>query len=165
MDCLLEQMFKRNWKEDLEESYDKGLIDVSELLVSPEARSKVYTAIKNGTYQIMPPREQKIPKDNGDFRIVYICSDIDRVVLRVVNNLLFETCPEFIHKTCKSYQKGLSTQKTVKEVVRNIQSMNTKTIGIKVDLSKYFDSVPIRLLIRFLTELKINSASQKLLIC
>jgi hypothetical protein len=144
MDYLLEQMFKRDWKEDLEKSYDKDLIDVSELLVSPENRSKVYTAIKNGTYQIMPPREQKIPKDNGEFRIVYICSDIDRVVLRIVNNLLFELCPEMIHKSCKSYQKGLSTQKTVKEVVRNISNTRAKTIGLKVDLSKYFDTVPIR---------------------
>lgn len=144
MDFLLEQMFKRNWQNDLEKSHDKGLIDVAEKLVDPNARSQVYCAIKDGTYQIMPPREQLIPKDNGDFRTVYICSDIDRVVLTIINNLLFELCPEMIHKNCKSYQKGLSTQKTVKEVVRNIQNMKSNTIGLKVDLTKYFDSVPIR---------------------
>lgn len=144
MDFLLEQMFKRDWKSDLEKSHDKGLIDVAEKLVEPNARSQVYCAIKDGTYQIMPPREQLIPKDNGDFRTVYICSDIDRVVLTIINNLLFELCPEMIHKNCKSYQKGLSTQKTVKEVVRNIQNMKSNTIGLKVDLTKYFDSVPIR---------------------
>lgn len=144
MDFLLEQMFKRDWKSDLEKSHDKGIIDVAEKLVDPNARSQVYCAIKDGTYQIMPPREQLIPKDNGDFRTVYICSDIDRVVLTIINNLLFELCPEMIHKNCKSYQKGLSTQKTVKEVVRNIQNMKSNIIGLKVDLTKYFDSVPIR---------------------
>lgn len=144
MDFLLEQMFKRDWKSDLEKSHDKGIVDVAEKLVDPNARSQVYCAIKDGSYQIMPPREQLIPKDNGDFRTVYICSDIDRVVLTIINNLLFELCPEMIHKNCKSYQKGLSTQKTVKEVVRNIQSMKSNTIGLKVDLTKYFDSVPIR---------------------
>ena len=144
MDFLLEQMFKRDWKSDLEKSHDKGIIDVAEKLVDPNARAKVYCAIKDGTYQIMPPREQLIPKDNGDFRTVYICSDIDRVVLTIINNLLFELYPEMIHKNCKSYQKGLSTQKTVKEVVRNIQNMKSNTIGLKVDLTKYFDSVPIR---------------------
>lgn len=144
MDFLLEQMFKRDWKSDLEKSHDKGLIDVAEKLVDPNARSQVYCAIKDGIYQIMPPREQLIPKDNGDFRTVYICSDIDRVVLTIINNLLFELCPEMIHKNCKSYQKGLSTQKTVKEVVRNIHNMKSNTIGLKVDLTKYFDSVPIR---------------------
>lgn len=144
MDFLLEQMFKRDWKSDLEKSHDKGLIDVAEKLVDPNARSQVYCAIKDGTYQIIPPREQLIPKDNGDFRTVYICSDIDRVVLTIINNLLFELCPEMIHKNCKSYQKGLSTQKTVKEVVKNIQNMKSNTIGLKVDLTKYFDSVPIR---------------------
>ena len=144
MDFLLEQMFKRDWKSDLEKSHDKGIIDVAEKLVDPNARSQVYCAIKEGTYQIMPPREQLIPKDNGDFRTVYICSNIDRVVLTIINNLLFELCPEMIHKNCKSYQKGLSTQKTVKEVIRNIQNMKSNTIGLKVDLTKYFDSVPIR---------------------
>lgn len=144
MDFLLEQMFKRDWKYDLEKSHDKGIVDVAEKLVDPNARSQVYCAIKDGTYQIMPPREQLIPKDNGDFRTVYICSDIDRVVLTIINNLLFELCPEMIHRNCKSYQKGLSTQKTVKEVVRNIQNMKSNTIGLKVDLTKYFDSVPIR---------------------
>lgn len=144
MDFLLEQMFKRDWKSDLEKSHDKGIIDVAEKLVDPNARSQAYCAIKDGTYQIMPPREQLIPKDNGDFRTVYICSDIDRVVLTIINNLLFELCPEMIHKSCKSYQKGLSTQKTVKEVVRNIQNMKSNTIGLKVDLTKYFDSVSIR---------------------
>ena len=144
MDRLLELMFERNWKDDLERSWDKGLIDVAEALVSPKPRTELYTAIENGTYQIMPPRECKIPKDNGDYRIVYICSDIDRVLLRVINNLLLELCHDFIHKSCKSYQKGLSTQKTVKEVVRNINSTSSREIGLKVDLSKYFDSVPIR---------------------
>ena len=144
MDKLLELMFERNWKEDLERSWDKDLIDVAEALVSPDARAELYTAIKNGTYQVMPPRECKIPKDNGDYRIVYICSDIDRVLLRVINNLLLELCHDFIHKSCKSYQKGLSTQKTVKDVVRNINNISSRKIGLKVDLSKYFDSVPIR---------------------
>lgn len=157
MDFLLEQMFKRDWKSDLEKSHDKGIIDVAEKLVDPNARSQVYCAIKDGTYQIMPPREQLIPKDNGDFRTVYICSDIDRVVLTIINNLLFELCPEMIHKNCKSYQKGLSTQKTVKEVVRNIQNMKSNTIGLKVDLTKYFDSVPIR----FIDEI-FNKVEEKL---
>lgn len=157
MDFLLEQMFKRDWKSDLEKSHDKGIIDVAEKLVDPNARAKVYCAIKEGTYQIMPPREQLIPKDNGDFRTVYICSDIDRVVLTIVNNLLFELYPEMIHKNCKSYQKGLSTQKTVKEVVRNIQNMKSNTIGLKVDLTKYFDSVPIR----FIDEI-FNKVEEKL---
>lgn len=157
MDLLLKQMFSRDWKQDLEKSHDKGIIDVAEKLVDPNARSQVYCAIKDGTYQIMPPREQLIPKDNGDFRTVYICSDIDRVVLTIINNLLFELCPEMIHKNCKSYQKGLSTQKTVKEVVRNIQNMKSNTIGLKVDLTKYFDSVPIN----FIDEI-FNKVEEKL---
>lgn len=163
MDFLLEQMFKRDWKSDLEKSHDKGLIDVAEKLVDPNARSQVYCAIKDGTYQIMPPREQLIPKDNGDFRTVYICSDVDRVVLTIINNLLFELCPEMIHKNCKSYQKGLSTQKTVKEVVRNIQNMKSNTIGLKVDLTKYFDSVPIRFIDEMFDEVEEKLGKSKVI--
>ena len=163
MDILLEKMFQRDWKLDLEKSHDKGLIDISEYLVSPEARAKVYSAIKDGTYQIMPPREQLIPKDNGDFRTVYICSDIDRVVLRVINNLLFELCPNMIHKSCKSYQKGLSTQKTVKGVLEHISKVKSNTVGIKVDLTKYFDSVPIGFIDKAFDEVEKNLGKSKVI--
>jgi hypothetical protein len=52
--------------------------------------------------------------------------------------------PEFIHKTCKSYQRNLGCGKVVQEVSRQVVNTRTKEVGIKADLTKYFDRVPLR---------------------
>lgn len=144
MSFFLERFALDDWQEDLEDSFDKGIIDDSQALVDPKNIAKLITAIKKGQYQFMPPREQKIPKKGGGERTVYICNDIDRIVLRRYNNLLFKYCGDMIHPRCKSYQKGLSTHTVVKEVVEYMATVKGETKGFKADLQKYFDSVQIK---------------------
>ena len=106
-------------------------------------------AILEDNYEIAPPHQALIPKDNGEFRTVYINENIDRIFLSIVNDLLFELCSDMIHPACKSYQKGIGCGKVVQEITKNIkwqkeyENLESKTFGIKADLSKYFDSVPI----------------------
>ena len=38
------------------------------------------------------------------FRTVYVNEPMDRVVLGIANDLLFELMPEMLHSSCKSYQ-------------------------------------------------------------
>lgn len=114
-------------------------------LAKPEVRAAIYQAMKEGRYQISPPHTAQIPKDNpGEFRTVYVNEPIDRIVLSIANDLLFELCPDMIHPRCKSYQKGIGCGKVVQEVSRKICETKGVIIGWKSDLSKYFDSVPIR---------------------
>lgn len=114
-------------------------------LAKPEVRAVIYRAMKDGEYNISPPHTAKIPKDTpGEFRTVYVNEPIDRIVLSIANDLLFELCPEMIHPRCKSYQKGIGCGRVVQEVSRRICSTEGEVIGWKSDLSKYFDSVPIR---------------------
>ena len=114
-------------------------------MCSPDMRLALYEAIRTGNYEIAPPHEAKIPKDNGDFRIVYVNEPVDRIVLSIINNMLFDFCPEMIHKQCTSYQRGIGTGKVVQEVTRRISGEHGhKEIGWKADLSKYFDSVPLK---------------------
>ena len=54
----------------------------------------LYKAIKNDNYEIAPPHQAAIPKDNGDMRIVYVNENVDRIFLSIVNNLFFEMFPE-----------------------------------------------------------------------
>jgi hypothetical protein len=61
-----------------------------------------------------------------------------------VNNLFFEIFPEFIHPACKSYTKGIGCGKIVQEVSRQVISTKGNEVGLKADLTKYFDRVPIR---------------------
>ena len=67
----------------------------------------MYRRIRDGKYKIMPPHTALIPKDNGEFRTVYINEPADRILLSIANDLLFEIMPEMVHPNCKSYQKGL----------------------------------------------------------
>lgn len=114
-------------------------------LAKPEVRAVIYQAMKAGEYQISPPHTAKIPKDTpGEFRTVYVNEPIDRIVLSIANDLLFELCPDMIHPRCKSYQKGIGCGRVVQEVSRRICATKGEVIGWKSDLSKYFDSVPIR---------------------
>ena len=147
-DKLLNKMFTEHWR--WEQAIDVGVgknISKAELikLISPETRAKLYIAIKNGTYKIAPPHVAQIPKkDSNELRTVYICENLDRIFFSIYNNLIFDTCKDMIHPQCKSYQIGIGTGKVVNEVVKNIKQSKSKEIGSKLDLSKYFDSVPIK---------------------
>ena len=146
MDILLKKFFeKERWEQALEIGVDKH-IDKGELrkLTSPEVRLALYNAIVNDNYEIAPPHQVQIPKDNGDMRIVYVNENVDRIFLSIVNNLFFEMFPEFVHKSCKSYQSGIGCGKIVQEVSKEITKVTSKIVGFKADLTKYFDTVPIK---------------------
>lgn len=146
-DIILQKFFEiERWTKAIEKGVVKDIRkDQLILLTSEQTRIQMYRAMYNGTYEISPPHTAKIPKDNGDFRTVYVNEPIDRIVLSIANDLLFELCPEMVHKQCKSYQTGIGCGKIVLEVSNTIVSANTSEIlGWKADLSKYFDSVPIK---------------------
>lgn len=146
MDILLQKFFeKERWEEALETGVDKH-IDKGELrkLTDPEVRVALYKAIKDDNYEIAPPHQAQIPKDNGDMRTVYVNENVDRIFLSIVNSLFFEMFPEFVHPACKSYQSGIGCGKIVQEVSRQAVNTNRREVGFKADLTKYFDSVPLR---------------------
>lgn len=145
-DKILEMFFElERW----EYAIDKGIgkhINKAHLyqLTKPETRIEMYEAIRDGRYEIAPPHTAQIPKDNGEFRTVYINEPADRVLLSIANDLLFELMPEMVHPRCQSYQKGIGCGKIVQEVSRKICDTKGEIIGWKADFSKYFDSVPVR---------------------
>ena len=145
-DFLLQKFFeKERWEQALELGVGKG-IDKGELrkLTSPQVRLAMYNAIIADNYEIAPPHQAQIPKDNGDFRIVYVNENVDRIFLSIANNLFFEMFPEFVHKSCKSYISGIGCGKVVQEVSRQIIETDDVIVGAKLDLSKYFDTVPLK---------------------
>ena len=114
-------------------------------LTDEHTRLAIADAMLKGKYEISPPHTALIPKDNGEFRTVYVNEPMDRVILSIANDLLFDLMPEMLHKSCKSYQTGIGCGKVVKEV--SLQITNAPSgdcLGWKSDLSKYFDSVPLR---------------------
>lgn len=114
-------------------------------LCDEQTRMAMAHAMKEGRYEIAPPHTAQIPKDNGEFRTVYVNEPIDRIVLSIANDLLFDLMPHALHPACKSYQTGIGCGKVVKEVCRRMgDATDGKVLGWKSDLSKYFDSVPLR---------------------
>lgn len=147
MDVLLYKLFTETerWTEAIDVGVGKE-ISKTEMrkLCSPETRKMLLYLIANDKYRIAPPHTAQIPKDTpGEYRTVYINENIDRIFLSLVNNLFFEMFSDMIHPSCKSYQKGIGCGKIVQEVSREIQKGNG-IVGWKSDLSKYFDSVPLK---------------------
>lgn len=91
-DRILEMFFeKARWQYAIEKGLFKDMNKaVMYQLTTPEARLAMYQRIKSGNYKIMPPHTAKIPKDNGDFRTVYVNEPVDRILLSIANDLLFE---------------------------------------------------------------------------
>lgn len=114
-------------------------------LTDEQTRLAIADAMLKGKYEISPPHTAQIPKDNGEFRTVYVNEPMDRVILSIANDLMFDLMSEMLHKSCKSYQTGIGCGKVVKEVSRKIMNApKDGCLGWKSDLSKYFDSVPLR---------------------
>lgn len=145
-DVLLHKFFEIDrWECAIEKGVVKD-IDKADLrkLCTPEIRAALYDAIVEGNYEIAPPHQALIPKENGDFRTVYVNENVDRLFLSIVNDLFFELFPQKIHTACKSYQKGIGCGKVVQEASRCICETETTIKGWKADLTKFFDNVPIR---------------------
>lgn len=145
-DILLQKFFEIDrWTEAIATGVEKD-INKAELrkLCTPQVRAALYDAIISDRYEIAPPHQALIPKENGEFRTVYVNENVDRLFLSIVNNMFFELFPEMIHKSCKSYQKGIGCGKIVQEVSKWIVDTKRREVGFKADLTKYFDSVPLR---------------------
>lgn len=133
------------WERAIDKGVDKEIRKDQLLLLTDEhTRLAMADAMRQGRYAISPPHTAQIPKENGEYRTVYVNEPIDRVVLSIANDLLFDLMPEMIHPACKSYQRGIGCGKVVTEVSRRIVEASKRGyMGWKADLSKYFDSVPI----------------------
>ena len=149
MDKILAMFFEHDrWVYAVEKGCVKDVPkNVLYQLCKPEVRLQMYHAIVTGNYEIAPPHTAQIPKETpGEFRTVYVNEGVDRVLLSIANDLLFELMPDKVHTSCKSYLKGTGCGKVVQEASAAIvatQSQHTGKIGWKSDLSKYFDSVPV----------------------
>lgn len=133
-DKILSMFFEpERWKNAISKGIDKDMNKATLYqLTTPEARLIMYERIKSGNYKIMPPHTAKIPKDNGDFRTVYVNEAVDRILLGIANDLFFELMPEMVHPRCTSYQKGIGCGRVVQDVSRIIYSAEGKSSDGKV---------------------------------
>lgn len=147
VDKILQMFFDiGRWTKAIEKGVGKDIRkDQLILLTDENTRIAIADAMRKGKYEISPPHTAQIPKENGEFRTVYVNEPIDRVILSIANDLLFDLMPDMVHGTCKSYQIGTGCGKVVTEVSNKmVATEKDGYFGWKSDLSKYFDSVPIQ---------------------
>ena len=149
---LLQMMFEHErWQDLLDNATEKEIdLKVIEELCNPENRMKLFEIIYQDKYNIFPPHIAKIPKDTpGEFREVYVNEARDRIVLTLINDCLCELFADMVHPQCKSYQKGIGTQKVVAQISNEIVRLSKiicYILGYKSDFSKYFDTVRIEVI-------------------
>lgn len=146
-DKILQMFFEIDrWTKAIEKGVTKDIRKEQLILLTAEpTRLEMADAMLNGKYEIAPPHTAQIPKGDGEFRTVYVNEPIDRIVLSIANDLLFDLMPEMVHNSCKSYQTGIGCGKVVAEISHKIaDTVSNSYLGWKSDLSKYFDSVPIQ---------------------
>ncbi|KAA5430142.1 hypothetical protein F2Y83_25010, partial [Bacteroides cellulosilyticus] len=146
-DKILQMFFNiERWTKAIEKGVGKDIRkDQLIRLADEHTRLQIANAMRKGNFEISPPHTAQIPKDNGEFRTVYVNEPMDRVILSIANDLLFDLMPEMLHETCKSYQTGIGCGRVVIEVSHQIvNAAKNGVLGWKSDLSKYFDSVPIQ---------------------
>lgn len=129
-------------------------------LANPDVRRALAERIANNEYSIGIPTECEIPKDNGDTRKVLVLPDLDRCIMSVILDVYSEFYGDLIHSNCLSYQKGIGTPMILRKVHRCI---NAGTPGWKLDISKYFDTVPITIIENVFKSINTDSAIDKLL--
>ena len=160
---LLELMFKHEtWQKAIEKANSKEInLTVLKQLAAPHIRVQLYKRIVNEQLEIAPSRMAQIPKDTpGEMRTVFICEDVDRVILSIINDCLFELFPDMVHPQCRSYRCGESCGKTVQEVSREIVKLNKIThnrhIGNRYDFTKYFDLIDLNAILNVFDEIEIR---------
>ena len=150
-DLLIEMFKTERWQAMIKHAEEKNLDrKLIQDLCKPSERQKLFELITSDEYTVFPPRVSLIPKNEpGEYREVYINTDRDRIVLCLINDCLCDMFADMIHPQCKSYQKGIGTQKVVKEISQKIVEMDkdgVNKIGYKSDFSKYFDTVNIEVI-------------------
>ena len=147
IDKILQMFFDIDrWTKAIEKGVGKDIRkDQLILLTGENTRIAIADAMRKGKYEISPPHTAQIPKENGEFRTDYVNEPIDRVILSIANDLLFDLMPEMVHVSCKSYQTKIGCGKVVTEVSNKmVATEKDGYFGWKSDLSKYFDSVPVQ---------------------
>lgn len=129
-------------------------------LAQPAGRLELAREITEGRFSFGIPTEKEIPKDDGGTRTVTILPDRGRIVMSLILDVYLEKYGYLIHPNCLSYQKGVGTPKILKMIQRKVRE---GTPGWKLDISKYFDSVPIGIIEAVLQRLNTGSVLDRLL--
>lgn len=149
-------MDKELWTKHIQKGISKGIKrEVLKECCDPHFRIAIASAMLNDEYRIAPPHIAEIPKDNGKVREVYVNEPLDRICLSIINDVYYSLYKNKIHPCCISYQPGIGVGQKVRELSEKITTGGI--CGVKIDFTKYFDSLNKKSLYKMLDELSSGS--------
>ncbi len=115
----------------------------------------------NHVYQPLPLKKFTREKENGESRILHIPAVRDRIVAHAIVRILQPEFERLFHNCSYAYRPGLSAQKAIDRVERNIN--RGRTWCLTLDIQNFFDTIDRKLLMQRL-EPHINCSSTRQLI-
>ena len=138
------------WNEFLEYKTNKDFISKKEKNIFADfIQNKKYKTICNqiadGTYSFSVPKKHLISKGHSSKkRVVYTFSDDEMIILKFISYLLYEYDYLF-SPNLYSFRNNSSVKNAIRNI-SNIKNIN-KMHGYKVDISNYFNSIDVDILV------------------
>ena len=138
--------------------YDnKSVKEVCDSLSAPEAREKIRQQLLRGEYHPDKVRITLKQKPNGKMRPLGIATVLDRIVQRMVLQVVIANLPENPWSPYSyAYQMGRNIGNAIEEV--NHIREEGYAFAVKIDLSSFFDNVPHD---RLMKELRIHIPDER----
>ena len=145
----------KKWLEFLEYKLDKEFLNDKEkkeleIFISSKKYMLICNSIVNNSYSFSIPKKHVISKGNSNKKIiVYTYSKDEMIILKYISYLLYEYDYLF-SPNLYSFRKNTSVKEAIRNLC-NIKNLNNM-YGYKVDISNYFNSINVEILLKDLKE-------------
>lgn len=120
----------------------------------------VLQKLREGSYKPSPVKQCRIPKDNGEYRILGIPTVLDRVIQQAIAQTLTPFYESQFHEHSYGYRPNKSAQGAIEKVHEMVKPRSKGCHVVDCDLKAFFDTVDHQKLV---TKLRENIADPELL--
>ena len=126
-------------------SYTKKELKELEIYITEKKYIDIATKIKNEQYVFSIPEKKLINKiDKSKKRVVYCYNNDEMIILKMITYLFTKKYDSLYSSNCYSFRRSYGVKNAINKIIKN-NDIN-KMYGYKLDISNYFNSVDIDIL-------------------